>query len=489
MRILIGIVLVLVAAIAVTFWVASRVEGPAIRINQPSKVVGADGTLDVTVEAPRGRFKTLEIALEQNGKTTPLFSLPAPGIATMKQETPDRVRITRAIGKRTLPDLQQGTARIVVTASRSAVLGLRTPSTAASRDVQVRLTPPRVSIISTHHYINHGGAEMVVYRVSPPDVESGVRVGNIEFRGFPGTSVGLTDPALRVAFFALLYDQDLNAPIALYARDEAGNQSTGQFDYKIFEKPQKRSRIELNDSFLQRVVPDILEHTPDFKAPTDDPLAGFLKINGDLRRIDAEKTIALDKQSAPQMLWKGPFRPLGNAAVESKFADHRTYIYQGKEVDQQVHLGFDLAVTTNIQVLAGNAGKVLYADYFGIYGNCVILDHGMGVESLYGHLSSIDVKAGQAVEKDQQLGRSGMTGLAAGDHLHFGILVGGYPVNPVEWWDPHWIQDRILRKIQEAGAPAAAPAPTEAAGTKVAAPRAPGKPRATAKRRTAKRKR
>ena len=126
-------------------------------------------------------------------------------------------------------------------------------------------------------------------------------------------------------------------------------------------------------------------------------------------------------------------------------------------MDQQVHLGFDLAVTQKIPVLAGNDGKVVYADYLGIYGNCVIIDHGMGVQSLYGHLSSIEVKAGDLVKKDQQIGRSGMTGLAGGDHLHFSIQVHGHPVNPVEWWDPHWIEDRVLRKIREAGGQAVAP--------------------------------
>jgi murein DD-endopeptidase MepM/ murein hydrolase activator NlpD len=251
----------------------------------------------------------------------------------------------------------------------------------------------------------------------------------------------------------------------------------------VFQKPQKRSRIELNDAFLQRVVPDILQHTPDVRVPAGDPLTGFLKINGDLRRINADKILSMAGQTAPQILWKGPFRPLGNAQVESKFADHRTYFYQGKEVDQQVHLGFDLAVTANVPVLAGNDGRVVYADYLGIYGNCVILDHGMGVQSLYGHLSSIDVKAGDTVAKDQPLGRSGVTGLAAGDHLHFAMLVGGYPVNPVEWWDPHWIQDRVLRKVQEAGNPAGTARVEPAPGTAAPARKPPVKPRAEPRRR------
>jgi murein DD-endopeptidase MepM/ murein hydrolase activator NlpD len=201
-------------------------------------------------------------------------------------------------------------------------------------------------------------------------------------------------------------------------------------------------------------VPEILEHSPELKlavAPGESYLPPFLKVNNDLRRLNAEKIVELSNQTAPQFLWNGPFHPLGNASVESGFADHRTYLYGGKEVDRQVHLGFDLAVTQRIPVLAGNDGKVVYADYLGIYGNCIVIDHGMGVQSLYGHLSTMEVKAGDAVRKNQQIARSGMTGLAGGDHLHFSIQVHGYPVNPVEWWDPHWIEDRVLRKVREAG--------------------------------------
>ena len=117
-------------------------------------------------------------------------------------------------------------------------------------------------------------------------------------------------------------------------------------------------------------------------------------------------------------------------------------------------------MTANVPVLAANAGKVVNADWLGIYGNCVIIDHGLGVQSLYGHLSSIDVKVGDMVTRGQTLGRSGQTGLAGGDHLHFTMLVGGHPVNPVEWWDAHWIQDRVDRKLKDAGAAAPVAAAT-----------------------------
>ena len=262
--------------------------------------------------------------------------------------------------------------------------------------------------------------------------------------------VKIEDTALRVAFFALLYDQDLNTPMRVYARDPAGNTARADFEHRVFPKRFMKSPIPIDDKLLDRVVPAILEGTTDIK-PEGDMLAKFLAINGELRRKNAEKIASFAQQTAPEMLWRGVvFHMFKNNAVESAFADQRTYLYKGKEVDKQVHLGFDLASLSNALVPAANRGKVLFADELGIYGNCVIIDHGMGVQSLYAHLSALEVKVGDTVEKGQQIGRSGMTGLAGGDHLHFTMLVGGEQVSPVDWWSVQWLQDRVLRKIMAA---------------------------------------
>ena len=458
MRWLATLVLLVLLAAGGAYLIAGRGEPPRLTIDKPERFVGQRSALEVTAEAPGARFTTLTIAVEQNGKTMPVFTLLGGASANITQLDPNRLHISQAFGKETLPELQSGAARIVVSATRPSFLNLRTLSNSVTKDLQVRLEPPRVAVVSTHHYVNHGGSEMVVYRASPPDVRSGVRVGDVEYSGFPASGAGATaDPALQVAFFALLHDQDLNAPIVVFARDEAGNQATASFVEKVFPKPFKRSKIELDDRFLQRVVPEILEHAPELKiaAPPagGDVLPAFLKINGQLRQMNAEQIATLvSTKTSQSRLWQGPFIQLGNSQVEASFADHRTYFYKGQEVDRQVHLGFDLAVTSNVAVVAANAGTILNASWLGIYGNCVIIDHGMGVASLYGHLSSFDVKVGDTVAKGQTIGHSGMTGLAGGDHLHFTMLVSGHPVNPVEWWDAHWVQDRVDRKLREAGA-------------------------------------
>jgi murein DD-endopeptidase MepM/ murein hydrolase activator NlpD len=464
MRWIAGLLFLVLFAFAVVYVAAGRAAPPHLTILKPDRFVGQASTLDVSAEAPNARFTTLTIAVEQNGRAFPLFALDpsaraaastTTGAASVTQVDRNQLRIARPLGKQSVPELQSGPARLVVTATRPSLLNLRTLSSTATKDFQVRLEPPRIAVVSTHHYVNHGGSEMVVYRATPPDVFSGVRVGDIEYPGFP---LGGADPGLKVAFFALLYDQDLNAPINAFARDEAGNQAKVSFVDNVFEKPQRKSRIVLDDKFIDRVVPEIIEHSPEMKMTTpatpDEMIAAFLRLNGELRRKNAAEIAAFSTKTASSRLWDGPFVQLGNSQVEAYFADHRTYLYKGQEVDHQVHLGFDLAVTSNVPVVAANAGTVMNAQWLGIYGNCVVIDHGMGVQSLYGHLSSFDVKVGDKVTKGQTIGRSGMTGLAGGDHLHFTMLVGGHMVNPVEWWDPHWIADRVDRKLREAAASA-----------------------------------
>ena len=455
MRYLLGLLLIVALAAGGAFIYAGRLPGPAIEITKPVKYVGQSAPVEVAVTAPGAKLTRLEVVFEQNGKQTPIASLAQPASAEIKQDGPDKVRVTRTISREQIPDLKTGPAKIIVTAERPVLRGMRKVQSTASHDVQVRLEKPMIAVISTKHYINLGGSEMVVYRATPPDVESGVQVGDVLYPGYPAggvkiEGVHIADPAVKLAFIALRYDQDVNTPMFAYAKDEAGNSARADFDRLTFPKPFKKSRIELNDAFLDRVVPAILATTTEV-APQGANLDKFLVLNGELRRKNAETIANYSKQSSPEMLWNGVvFHPFTNSAVEAAFADQRTYVYGGKDVDRQTHLGFDLARVVNSPVVAANRGKVVHASPLGIYGNCVIIDHGMGVQSLYGHLSSFAVKVGDSVEKEQELGKSGMTGLAGGDHLHFTMLVNGQMVNPVEWWDQHWIQDRILRKLREA---------------------------------------
>ena len=457
-----GILLSVVVAVGatITAWViAGRAEGPQITIVRPTTFIGQTAFFEVTVQTPDAELRALDAHVEQNGNIYPLFSLGAGTSASVQQESSTSLRISRAFDRSSHPDLVTGPARVVVRATRPVLYGYREATSEATLDVTVRLAPPRLSALSTLHYINHGGSEFIIYRVSPADVDSGVRVGDREYPGYPASGAGLTGADdLRVAFFSLAYDQDLATPIELYARDPASNAASARFDFRVFEQQFRRSRIPLSDRFLQRVVPDIVSNVADLADERVDGSTSplelldlYLFINGELRQRNRQTVAELAPTTASTWLWNGPFRQLSNSQVESGFADHRTYVYANDEVDQQVHLGFDLASTANAPIRAANSGTVVFADYLGIYGNCVILDHGMGLQSLYAHLSSIDVTQGTKVDRDQQLGLSGQTGLAGGDHLHFTMLLQGRPVTPMEWWDEHWIEDRVQRKLRDAG--------------------------------------
>jgi hypothetical protein len=265
---LLTILIALAVGAGVAWVMAGRAPGPVIEIREPT-AVGQTGTLAVAVEAPKGVLDRLDVVLEQGGAATPLFSLAPDTASALEHETPERVVLKRPLGKRDVPTLVAGTAKITVTAVRPVLFGYREAASTASRDFEVRLTPPQVSAMSQFHYVNHGGSEVVVYRVNPATAESGVRVGDFEYRGFPASGAGIpnADPALRVAFFALLWDQDVATRITLYARDELGNESAGSFDYRVFPKSFRKSRIEVDDNFLARVVPAILQNSPELMSP------------------------------------------------------------------------------------------------------------------------------------------------------------------------------------------------------------------------------
>lgn len=455
MRFLIAFFVAALVACAGVYVYAGHMPGPAIEILKPEKFVGITTPVEVRVTAPQGKFTKLDVAFEQNGRQTPLFALDKAADRSGLQGTGGAAVVTTTVGRQTVPDLKSGPGRIIVTAERPVLFGLRKVQSTATHDVQVRLERPQIAVISTKHYINLGGSEMIVYRATPADIESGVQVGDLKYPGYPASGVKvegvhIADPTVKVAFFALRWDQNVNTPMFAYAKDDAGNTARAEFDHLTFPKPFKKSKIPIDDKFIGRTIPWIYENSPEVTS-TGDQLKDFLQANGKLRQINAQKIASYAQQSSPEMLWGGAvFHSFTNNAVEAAFADHRTYLYDGKEVDQQTHLGFDLARVVNSPVVAANRGKVLHAGPLGIYGNCIILDHGMGVQSLYGHLSSIAVKVGDTVEKEQEMGKTGTTGLAGGDHLHFTMLVSGQMVNPIEWWDQHWIQDRIIRKLREA---------------------------------------
>jgi murein DD-endopeptidase MepM/ murein hydrolase activator NlpD len=336
-----------------------------------------------------------------------------------------------------------------VTAERAGTW-LRHPDPAVAEvTLPVRVTPPSIEMLSRQHYAVQGGAEAVVYRVGAATAESGVAAGEAFFPGVAvagvvdGTAGGASE---RVALFAVPYDLADGDRVRLVVADEVGNRAEVPFLDGFTPRPYAEGTIDLDDAFMARVVPAIADRTPGF-ATRGSLLDDYLWINRELREANRARVAELCAASPPEILWRRPFVAMPNAAVMSAFATHRTYRYGGEPVDEQFHLGYDLASVQQAEVPAANDGRVVFADYLGIYGNVVVIDHGLGLLSLYGHLSSTAVAAGDAVVRGQAIGRTGVTGLAGGDHLHFGLFLAGHAVDPRQWWDGRWIAHRIAAKL------------------------------------------
>ena len=313
--------------------------------------------------------------------------------------------------------------------------------TVLQKEITIDITPPTLQLIAEDRYINFGGAGAIVYKPSADTATSGVRVGDHFFPGHKDQVKGQQDH--YVALFAHPYNVPPNAKAFLVATDKAAIPARWGFPYELKNVKYRRapspsptaSSSKVRASQPQRRQGGQREgDVPRSQQPPEE--AERRQDRGDHEEVHLRKTV--ERRLCPALELK----------VEANFADERTYTYKGEAIDKAYHLGYDLSVTKGYPAEAANAGTVVFAGDLGIYGNTVILDHGLGLFTLYSHLSSIDVKEGDTVKQRQALGRTGQTGLAAGDHLHYGVYLHGVAVLPVEWWDPKWIKDNIEPKLE-----------------------------------------
>jgi murein DD-endopeptidase MepM/ murein hydrolase activator NlpD len=425
----------------------------AFRIGPPSTIaiesdlpgIGNSTWITVTVEEPKRGLGDVEVQLVQGERVELLGSVEHTPLEPWKLWGPrdSSTELRVEVGRSKIDGLKEGDATIRVTAARAGAW-LRRPEPAAEElTLPVKLRPPSLGVRSTHTYVSQGGCEAVVYRVGESAVRDGVQAGDWFFPGYPLPGGDERD---RFALFSAPYDLEDPAAIRLIASDDVENRAEASFIDRFNKKPLRYDTIDVSDRFMERVVPAILSQTPEL-SDKGNLLDNYIQINNDLRTKNAETLKELAAASQPSFLWTRRFMQLPNSKVTSNFADRRTYLYEGREVDKQDHLGFDLASTQSAEIPASNNGVVVLARYFGIYGNAVVIDHGHGLMSLYGHLSSIAVEEGQPVVRGDSVGRTGATGLAGGDHLHFTLLLNGLAVNPIEWWDASWIKNRIQAKL------------------------------------------
>ncbi len=307
---------------------------------------------------------------------------------------------------------------------------------------QVDRTPPSAQVVSDQHNIRLGGSAAAVFRIDADAEEMVVRVGRYRF---PVTREYFTDPELALALFAAPEDLAAGEQPVLSVSDQVGNTVEVPIFSTIRHRDFRERRLEISEGFLRRKIPQI--YAARGLASPDDLLEAYLGVNRDIRRSSEETLRALSPRSKPFPLWSGAFGRLARSQTMSEFGDRRSYSYDGRVIDRQTHLGVDLASLKRAEVGASQDGIVAFADDLGIYGETVVIDHGLGLSTLYGHLSSIAVAEGDRVSAGQVIGNTGESGLAGGDHLHFSTMLHGVHVDPIEWWDAKWVRDHVTAKL------------------------------------------
>ena len=411
-------------------------SAPAIDLPTPVSTIGQATPVSVHVSDPRG-VRSVSATVEQNGARYPVWQMSQPSKA--KEAT-----LSFTAGVKTTPQLKDGPAKLIVEATSN---GMMHKSARIERDVTVVTQPPTVSVDSEQHYLYIGMADLATFNVSGAYTAAGVRVGDQSYRAWPlpGGKPGL------FSLFAFAWNMPQGTIPVVFASNGAGNDVTSPIVVILPKKEQPHYTVhdlQVSEAFMQKVIGELDPNG------SGDMVARFVKINTEMRKSNNKTLSDLRLKTADHFLFSQTFQRQPHSQAEATFADLRNYIYQGKKIDQQVHLGYDLAVTQHVGVEASNDGRIVWAAPLGIYGNCVVVDHGYGLQTIYGHMSHIDVHEGDMVKRGQVMGQSGMTGMAGGDHIHFAMQLDGVQIDPKEWWDPHWIQDHITKRIDAGMAPA-----------------------------------
>jgi murein DD-endopeptidase MepM/ murein hydrolase activator NlpD len=442
-KFLLTLLAVIVAGGAAAGFILFETEAPQVTVDKELKFLG--GPVEIAFQATdqKSGIKQIVVTLEQEGSMLQLFNKSFPRQAWMSKAGPAKVTESISLDARHA-GAKEGKAELVITVNDFSLNGMLKGNTTELRfPVTIDTKPPHVTIQHAQKYITPGGSGIVIYNLSEPSDHHGVMLDTTFFQGYP-----LQGSNKRfISYIALPWNGVQPENTKVIAFDQAGNEGKAIFSMRFKKAKEKKDRINVSDGFLNRKIPEFQEHYPDMQGST---LEKYLFVNNKIRVRNAEEIAKIcNSNITPEQLWHDRFIRMPGAG-RAGFADQRTYYYQGKPIDHQTHLGMDIASTARVAIKAANSGKVIFADYLGIYGNTVILDHGQGLASLYSHLSSIDTTLDKMVDKDELIGHSGTTGMAGGDHLHYSMLVHGIFVTPVEWWDQHWINVNINNIINDA---------------------------------------
>lgn len=292
------------------------------------------------------------------------------------------------------------------------------------------LLPPQAEILACPALIRQGRSAALVFRSSEPlqsallEVSPAGPAGAASFTAYPQNN------NIYACVFTLPHQMEPESfKPELVLSDPAGNITRLPLNIQGEAAQFRDDRISISPVFLREKAPEFMRSVPG----ESDFLTLFLRMNNEVRKANYAELRALRERTEQTPLWQGAFLRQPGAIKRSEFADRRVYYYLGREVDRQVHQGIDLASVLRDKVPAAENGRVVFAGYLGIHGNVVLLDHGLGVQTLYSHLSRLDVKEGALVRRGRALGLTGTSGMAGGDHLHFEVFVGGVSVEPDDW--------------------------------------------------------
>ena len=444
------IIIILIIIVPAGWFLLNEYESkePVIKLDLPSEYLKKSYEMSLSVSDRGTGLREVKVSIQQEGKEKTLFSrtYENSGIEELflgSGVTQDSFDIPVEFWKYGMAD---GKAVIKVYASDYSWHGWNKGNRVyAEKEVIIDTKAPKISVLTKKHNVERGGTGLVIYRLYEKGIKSGVRVGDNFFPGYPGM---FDDENVRACFFALDHTQGPGTEIYVSAEDKAGNMSKRGFYYYIRDDSYRTDVLNISDSFLERKMPEIdVGADRDFEKFDNPLLEKFLYVNGPLRKKNYQQVLGPVSGTENRLMWKDRFLRLPGSARRSGYADKRIYKYNGKTVDEAVHLGIDLASTRMAEVPAANSGRVILAANVGIYGNSVLIDHGFGLCSLYSHLTDFTVSVGDTVKQGDIIGTTGATGFAGGDHLHFAISVNRVFVNPVEWWDASWIENNITSKI------------------------------------------
>lgn len=437
-------VLLAIAVVGIAALAWFRMESEPPRIDGPADFrVGRDGrAIALSATDADSGVRSLRVTIEHAGGETVVSESEFPGSLLWGAKNPDSPKSAQLeIDPKGL-GIGPGSAVLVVSARDWTWRdGLRGNLERREIPLEVDFALPRIQVDNGLTYVRLGGANAVAYTVSEPTRRDGVVVGESFFRGYPAPG---GDPSRRVALFAVPTDTPPNPTVEVIAEDMAGNVGRGAWAVVVRDRVLPVANVTLPQSFLDNKVRSLAETE---NVNGDDLVAAFDQINTSIRGSNEVRIQHIVEKSAESPLWTGAFAQMANSKVTSRFAEQRSYFVDGQKVSQATHFGYDLASTSGAPIEASNAGHVVFADWLGIYGNCVIVDHGLGLFTLYAHLSRFAVSEGDDVTMHQTLGSSGATGLAGGDHLHFAVIVGGAYVDPLEWWDADWVRTHIESRL------------------------------------------